>query len=433
MSSMRIPGRASLGVASLCALSLGASCAGSTEPAVTVSAVTPASAYNDAPVSLVIHGGPFRPAYELDTSGGTATGQLGGFTAFLAPDGMGLVPVPVDSLRWVSSTELSATLPAVVAAGTYDVEVRDPRGKLGGLPRAFVSLGPDTSPPVVTIVEPVGGTIVNAQADVPVAFTANDGLGYLSDLRWSVSSSDIQTLSGTCPLDPNAQQATCRFFFVVPPPPQAIALPLNVVVEAVDTARNVGRAQTTLAIGVAPVVTSFSPADGPAAGGTLVSVVGDNFIVGTQAFVGGLPLQPNGGAVMSANLIQGTTVAQDPGLYPVSVQTGAASVTAAGTFELIGRPEVRMVSPTSGPLAGGTPIAIVGKYFRAGNATDGPTRIWFGSNFSSAASLCCQVVAEEPEPHRGLHAARRGRRLGLRGRRRRGRGPAPARIHLPGR
>jgi hypothetical protein len=383
MSSMRIPGRASLGVASLCALSLGASCAGSTEPAVTVSAVTPASAYNDAPVSLVIHGGPFRPAYELDTSGGTATAQLGDFTAFLSRSSGGATRVVPDSVGWLSTSELAAVLHEGVAAGTYDVEVRDPRGQLGQLASGFTSLGPDSMPPAVTIVEPPEGTIVNAEAEVPVAFTADDGLGYLSELRWSVSSSDIETQSGTCPLDPNAQQATCRFFFTVPPPLEAASLPLNVLVEAVDTVGNVGRAQTTLAIGVTPEVTSFSPVEGPAVGGTLVSVVGDDFIVGTQVLVGDTLLAPDGGTFVSSGLIQGTTVAHEPGIYPVSVRTGSATVVAAGTFALVGRPEVLAVSPSSGPPAGGTPITIVGRYFRS------LTRLSFGSAMSSAAALCC--------------------------------------------
>jgi len=233
---------------------------------------------------------------------------------------------------------------------------------------------------------------VNAQAEVPVAFTANDGLGYLAQLRWSVSSADIQTQSGTCPLDPDAQQATCRFLFVVPPPPQAAALPLNVVVEAEDTASNVGRAQITLAVGVTPIAKSLAPAQGPATGGTLLSVVGASFIDGTQVFVGDQPLQPNGGTVVSAGLIQGTTVAQQPGIYPVTVQTGAAS-TQAGTFELIGRPEVLMISPTTGPPSGGTHVAIVGRYFRT--PSQGSTIILFGSDRTSSAGLCCPVVVSE--------------------------------------
>ncbi len=396
MASMRTPGRASLGVASLSAGALVLACAGSTEPAVAVTGVMPASAFNNAPVSIVIEGGPFRPAYDIDTSGGSSTPELGAFTAFLSLTGGGADHVVPTSLTWLSTTELAAQLPDDITRGMYDVEVRDPRGRLGALARGFSSLGPDSTPPAVAIVEPGAGTIVNAQAEVPVAFTANDGLGYLAQLRWSVSSADIQTQSGTCPLDPNAQQATCRFLFVVPPPPQAAALPLNVVVEAEDTANNVGRAQITLAVGVTPMATSVAPTLGPATGGTLVSVVGASFIVGTQVFVGDQLLQPNGGTVVNAGLVQGTTVAQEPGTYPVMVQTGAESVQ-AGTFELIGRPEVLMVSPTTGPPAGGTHVAIVGKYFRGDSADsiDGRTRILFGSDRSSAAALCCEVVVSE--------------------------------------
>jgi hypothetical protein len=392
---MRIPARASLGGAPLSAVSLGvvsllealfvSSCTASTEPRVAVSGVTPASAYSDATVSVVIEGGPFRPVYDIDTGGGQVTTQLDDFTAFLSPT-TGGSSVPPDSLTWLSSTELAAVLPAGVPAGTYDVEVRDPRGQLGGMPAGFVSLGPDETPPAVTILEPTAGTIVNAEAEVPVAFTADDGQGFLAQLHWSVSSSEIQTLSGTCPLDPNAQRTTCRFLFVVPPPPQAASLPLNVVVEAEDTAHTIGRAQATLAVGVAPVLKSFSPVEGPAAGGTLVSVIGDDFIVGTQAFVGDELLTPNGGTEVSPTLLQGTTVAHEPGTFPVTVQTGAASQ-AKGIFEFVGRPEVRLVSSASGPSAGCTPIAIAGKYFRDEGGAD-TTQIFFGTDVASAVPLC---------------------------------------------
>jgi hypothetical protein len=387
---MSIPERARLGVAARvvagCAVVavVAVGCRDSTEPQVTVSAVMPAAAYSGAPISFVIQGGPFRPVYDIDTSTGRSTLQLGAFTAFLSPaGGNGLLePVAVDSLTWVSTSQLAAILPGTIAAGPYDVEVRDPRGGLALLPSGFMALGVDHTLPVVEIAEPLSGTIVNAGAEVPVAFAADDGLGHIASMGWTIATSDIQR-SGTCPVGPNLQHATCRFVFVVPSPTQ-LGQPLNVDVSAVDTSNNPMHAQTTLAIGLPPVVETFSPFEGQAVGGTQVSVSGDNFIAGTQVLVGGALLQPNGGTIMNAHLIQGTTAAHDPGPSTLTVRTGAISVDAPGPFNFIARPEVRAVMPNSGPLAGCTPITIVGKYFR-----DRQTSVWFGSDTSSGAQLLC--------------------------------------------
>jgi hypothetical protein len=382
MAAMRISGRATLGVASLFATT----CSGSTEPAVGVSAVAPASAYNDETVSIVIEGGPFRAAYDIDTSAGRAMTQLGAFTAFLSPTAPSAQRVAVESLTWLSPSALAAVLPSHIAAGVYDVEVRDPRGALALLPQGFVSLGPDVTPPMLSIVEPASGTVVNAGAEVPVAFSADDGPGRLDSMRWQVSSPDIDTLSGTCPLGPDAQQATCRFVFVVPRPAQ-MGQALNVIVEATDGAGRVGRAQTTLAVGVAPKVTGFSPIEGPAVGGTTITVTGDNFISGSQILVDGLPLWPQGGTVTdNGRTISGTTTAHGPGLFPLAVQTGAIVVKAAAAFEYVGQPQLRAVSPSSGPPGGGTLITIVGKNFR-----ERKTIFGIGPDAESAVELGCLV------------------------------------------
>jgi large repetitive protein len=384
MSSMRIPERARLGVAAL-VLEVGTvtGCVGRAEPGVSITAVTPASAYSDAKVSVVIEGGPFRPVYDIDTGGATEMTELGAFTAFLgATSGMS-GPVPADSLTWLDSSRLAAVLPAGITAGAYDVEVRDPRGTLALSPGGFTSLGPDDSKPIVTIDEPVGRAIVNAGAEVPVAFRADDGQGTLASMDVIVASSDFN-VSGSCEVPPGAAQATCRFVFVVPQPTQT-AQPLTVTVTARDSANNEAQAETTLAIGVAPVVGTVAPLEGPAVGGTRLSVMGDNFITGTKVLVGGLPLQPGGGVVTSSTLIEGTTPAHDPGPATVTVRTGSVSVDAAGIFVFVGRPEVLAITPTAGPLAGCTPITIAGKSFRENPLT----RVWFGSDTSSGVPLQC--------------------------------------------
>ena len=377
-------GRARLGVAVFVAWGCAASgCTSSAEPAVTISGVTPSSAYNDSRINLVIAGGPFRPIYDIDTRTGRETTELGAFTAFLAPSsGLGTA-VPADAIMWLSTSQLAADLEDGISPGAYDVEVRDPRGTLARLPAAFVSLGPDRTSPLVTIDEPTAATIVNAGAEVPVAFEADDGLGYLASMEWKVSSSDV-TVSGTCPLAPNVHRATCRFLFVVPQP-SLNGQPLAVVVTASDGVTPRAQAETTLAIGLPPVAAGFTPSEGPAAGGTQLSVRGGNFIAGTQVLVGGALLDD--GVLVSDEVIAGTTPAHEPGSVPVTVQSGASAVDVPGTFLFVGRPEIRAVAPTKGPPGGCTPIAIVGKNFR-----EGKTSVWFGADSSPGALLRCPTV-----------------------------------------
>src|SRR5882757_2426262 len=136
MGPMRLPGGAPLGVTLVATGFVIAACAGNAEPRVTISAVTPSSAYSDSTIPLVVEGGPFRPVYDLDTSSGLETTELGAFTAFLAPSRGGDV-VPAADLMWLSTSQLAAVVPAFISPGPYDVEIRDPRGSIALLPAGF--------------------------------------------------------------------------------------------------------------------------------------------------------------------------------------------------------------------------------------------------------------------------------------------------------
>ena len=375
---MRLLARAPLGVASL----LAATCSGNVEPEVTISGVSPATAYNDEEVAVVIRGGPFRPVYDIDTGEGRATSQLGDFTAFLTPKSGSGAQVAIGSLRWVSPSELGAVLPKTVARGVYDVEVRDPRSRLARLEDGFESLGPDTVDPIVTISQPPAGTIVIGGSEVPVALHASDGAGRLTEVRWTVSWGDNVNPSEFCSLGLD-RDVTCRFSFVAPRPMQP-GQPLNINVSAKDSRDNVGLTVTTLSLGVTPVITTVAPREGPATGGTEIIVTGANFITGTKLLIGGVPAMLTGAGLDGTTTLRGRAPPHEPGFVPVAVRAGSVDV-ASGSFLYVGRPIVRAVSPSQGPVTGGTPVAIAGNYFR-----EGATRIVFGtSDHVSEADLVC--------------------------------------------
>jgi hypothetical protein len=384
---MRSPATASVGVALLAAVR----CGGSAEPPASVMAVVPASAFNDAPVTVTIRGGPFRPAYAFDVAGGHTSIELGAFTAFLAPAPGAGVRIAADALAWRSSAELSARLPELLPAGAYDVEVRDPRGQVAVLNKGFTSLGPDTEAPTVTINQPVSGSLAAANTEIPVVLRADDGLGHLARLRWTVSSRSGPIAMDECQLPAGTpSQANCRFAFVAPTPDLVVDT-LSIEAEVVDTAGNHGSAETQLWVGLHPRVVAMSPNAGPATGMTPLTIEGTNFIQqGTKVFVDGVPADPNGGTVETNQMMRASTPPHDPGVVRVSVRTGSVDIQ-AGFFEYVARPLVRAVEPTSGAGAGGVPVAVAGNHFRPD-----ATRIYFGGGSSSARAelLCPRYISE---------------------------------------
>jgi hypothetical protein len=382
---MKLCGSAPAGVALLVA----ASCGGTAEPRVDITGVTPSLAYNDDKVDLVIFGGPFRPVYNVDTGAGRATTDLGDYTAFLIPDPLPPLGrrIPLENLVWRSTSELAATLRELLAEGKYDVEIHDPRGRTAMRLNAFTSLGPDDDLPTLTVLQPTSGAIVTADAEVPVAIHAEDGDGWLYAVRWTVSAGDTLTTAGACPVDPNAHDTTCRFSFLAPRPREAVQ-PVNINLEVEDRAHNLTKAVTTVAVGYPPVVTTLVALEGPASGGTDVTITGAKLITGSQLLVGGQLLLPNGGSLVDGASLRGRTPAHDPGPFPLTVRTGGAEA-AAGTFTFVARPLVRAVSPVVGNPLGGTPVVIAGDDFR-----DGTTQVLFGP--SRTPLSCLDVVS----PHR---------------------------------
>ncbi len=110
-------------------------------------------------------------------------------------------------------------------------------------------------------------------------------------------------------------------------------------------------------------VTDVSPASGPLAGGTRVTITGTNLSDVTSVTIGGRDLLAT--TVRSSTRITGIT--------PVATSHGAADVvvtcrnhepgTCSGCFTYNPLPTVTAVSPDSGPLTGGTHVTITGTNF----------------------------------------------------------------------
>ncbi len=129
-------------------------------------------------------------------------------------------------------------------------------------------------------------------------------------------------------------------------------------------------AQVTFVIG-APIVNSVSPAGGPTAGGTSVTLSGSNFNGTSQVQFGGN--NASSFTVNSANQITAISPAGTAGLVNISViNPGGASTAGSAQFSYIAPPTVNSVAPSSGPAAGGTAVTLTGTGFT------GATSVRFG-------------------------------------------------------
>jgi hypothetical protein len=383
---MRVLPAAPAGVTLLVA----AGCAGTTETAGPVHDVTPVEAYNDIAVPFTIHGGPFRPAYDIDTTTGKTTLSLDAFHAILRPSTVPGGAVTIDGLAWQASNQLAGSVGAGAPMGFYDLELHDPRGNVVVRPQAFQSLGADHDPPVLTIFSPGPGSFVAANTTVPVMFHADDGAGHLASVVWSVGPPDDLGAPQPCPpLIVGDPHVDCPGAFTAPTP-AGLVQPLRLSATATDSAGNSQTQVVDFWVALAPVVTSFSPGTGPSNGMTTLTVQGDNFVQGgTQILVDGAPVLTDGGDVQSVNVISGLTPAHDPGTVPVVVRTGGAEVP-VGQFVYVAPPRVRIIDPSAGPAAGGTMVTIAGDHFR-----DGQTQIYFGRTSLTTRLACLTVVSPQ--------------------------------------
>jgi hypothetical protein len=354
--------------ASLFGAALG--CGTNTDPVVTVAKVSPEMAYNNAPTPLQIGGGPFRPAYHFDTMAGAASANAAGFSVTLTSVSTSETATPVSvqlaEVSWLTIDALGATLPADVPAGVYDVAVTDPRGRRTDLPEGFTSLGPDEDAPIVTIDAPRMGSIIGAETDVSVTIAADDGSGHLASLDATVTVMPAGIpLDVSCPPAAGPSKATCHFQFTAPTPASDSD---TIVIDAVAVDSADKRTSLPLAYKLArrPVLTGLSPAIGPASGGTTIEVLGLDFVEpvdgeGTQLLIDGHPVPAQ---TISATRITAMTPSHDSVIATVTVSTGGAESLQMKYFQFVDRPLVKLVTPASGPLSGGTWLKIAGNNFR---------------------------------------------------------------------
>ncbi|MEY9396807.1 hypothetical protein ABIF66_007614 [Bradyrhizobium japonicum] len=135
-----------------------------------------------------------------------------------------------------------------------------------------------------------------------------------------------------------------------------------------------------------PAVTSLSPTSGPAGGGTVVTITGTNFTGATAVTFGATAA--TGFTVNSATQITATS---PPGTGTVDVRVttsgGTSPTSAADQFTYFALPTVTSISPTGGPLAGGTSVTVTGTNFTGATVVKFGVTNATGFTVNSATSI----------------------------------------------
>jgi Bacterial Ig-like domain (group 4)./IPT/TIG domain. len=137
-------------------------------------------------------------------------------------------------------------------------------------------------------------------------------------------------------------------------------------------------------------ITGLSPATGPAAGGTKVTIAGSVLFAASAVKFGTASAVYT---VISNSKIVATAPA-GTGTVDVRVTTpaGTSAVVTADKYTYVAAPAVTTLSPTTGPAAGGTKVTITGSGF------SGASAVKFGTTAASSFSVssASKIVATAP-------------------------------------
>ena len=140
------------------------------------------------------------------------------------------------------------------------------------------------------------------------------------------------------------------------------------------TSATSGASQFQYVSASAPTVTAVTPAFGPMAGGTSVSLLGSGFTGASQVLFGSIAA--TGVSVLDDAHLTATAPAQVSGSVDVTVTTpaGTSAVSSGDSFQYVAvGPAVTSLGTTSGPTVGGTAVTINGSNLL------GTTGVSFGS------------------------------------------------------
>ena len=280
----------------------------------------------------------------------------------------GTVPA---SYKLTSDTQITAVSPG--GSGTVDVRVISPGGTsvIAAADRFTYILAP-----IVTAVSPTSGP---AAGGTSVIITGSHFTGVSKVLFGTVPASGVTLTSDI--------QITALS------PAGSGTVDVRVITPGGTSATSA--ADKFSYVFAPPLITSVSPASGPATGGTTVTITGSNFTGASKVLFG--TVAASSFRVTSAIQIKAVSPAGS-GTLDVRVITpgGTSAITAADQFTYVPAPIVTAVSPTSGPATGRTSVTITGTGFT------GASKVLFGTVPSSIITVSdTQITVTSPASPEG--------------------------------
>ncbi len=243
-------------------------------------------------------------------------------------------------------TSLSASTPAGAAAGAVSVRVKNPGAPAAELGNAFTYDGP-LMPTLSSVTPPHGPLAGGTRITIAGTNFATGATVKVDD----VDATAVQVVSST-----QIQANT---------PPRANPGLVGVKVKNPNVPAVELASAFQYDAPLAATVSSVAPGHGPLAGGTRLTVIGANFAPGAAVKVG--DVDASAVQIASPTQIFATTPARaTPDLVSVKVKNpGAAAgeLPAAFQYDAPVAPTLSSVTPSHGPLAGGTAITLAGANF----------------------------------------------------------------------
>ena len=325
---------------------------------------------------------------------------------------------PADEFLYVAAPAVSGVSPALGSGGTQvlvtgsglanatEVDFGSSAGTIisdtdGGIvatsPQVYLPGAVD-----VTVVTPVGASCTST-ADL-FTYMPQPSVSSESTYSGTVGGGTAVTLSGTglanATVDFGANPGTVTSNTdgqIVVFSPEATNDSPGPVSLTVTTAFGAWTGQFTYAL--PPDVTAISRSSGPVAGGTQVTISGDNLLGAKEVEFGGVPaasLTDNGDGTLSAVSPPGILATVD---VTVIAPGGATLPTPADQFTYVAVPSVACISPAAGSLAGGDQVTIIGTGLA--NATEVYFSVWpYGSvgTIVPGSNTDSQIVVISPPP-----------------------------------
>ena len=337
-------------------------------PVPTVASITPNSGPTTGSTPVTIHGTGF---YGGGSSPAVSSVTIGGNSA--------------TSVSVTSDTTLTATTPTG-SAGTVDVVIITSGGSTT-LTNGFTYY--NVPVPTVTSITPNSGpTIVSTPVTI-------HGTGFYGGGSNSAVSS--VTIGGNSAASVSVTSDTT----LTATTPTGSAGTVDVVIITSGGSATLTNGFTYYNVPV-PTITSIIPNSGPLAGGTSITITGTGFYGGgslpavSAVEFGSTSVTPT---VNSDTQITVTSPAGS-GIVDVTVTTpgGTSATSSADQFTYITAPAITSISPTGGPLAGGTTVTITGTGFYGGGSSPAVSAVKFGSTSASSFTVnsATQVTATSP-------------------------------------